>query len=400
MISIAKRILLSAVICLPVASLPALAQAQAPIKIGFAMAQSGWMQLYDEAAYRGAMLKVDEINLAGGLLGRKIDTLKQDSRTDRAEGVKAGQALLDQRVAMLMVSGDYNMGAPIALAAEKAKTISFFAAAEDVKAGLQGVGPLTFNAASSNAVALAATIGEWAYTKKKVRRPYLLLDTTIDYNKATCRGFEWIFAQQADAKPVGNDTFKNTDPSIASQITRIKSLPKAPDAIALCSYAPGAATAIRQLRAAGLDMPILTGDAMDGTFWLDTAPGVSNVFIAVQGSVRGDDPRAPVNAFSAAYKKTFGVAPDQQSALSGYIAIDLWARAVVKVQSLDAEKVKTALETFQEAQTITNPRTFTDKLHITNRPELLIEEARGGKIHILESWTLSKEVPLAALLGR
>lgn len=376
------------------------ARAEEPIKLGFAMAQSGWMQVYDEHAYRGAMVKVEELNRVGGLLGRKIETLRRDTKTDRAEGVKAGQALLDDGVVMLMVSGDYNMGAPIALAAEKAGTISFFAAAEDVKAGLQGVGPLSFNAAASNAVAVAATLGEWAYNLLKVRRPYLLLDTTIDYNKATCRGFDWIFAQYADAKPVGSDTFKNADPSIASQITRIKSLPTPPDAIALCSYVPGAATAIRQLRAAGLDMPILANDALDGTFWHDAVPGVSKVFIAVQGSVRGDDPRPLVNAFSENYKHMFGVAPDQQTAISGYVAIDLWARAVTKAKSFDAQKVKEALESFQEAKVLTNARTFTSKLHITNQPDLLIQEARGGQQKTLGFWKLSKEVPLSVLTTR
>ena len=67
-----------------------------------------------------------------------------------------------------------------------------------------------------------------------------------------------MVAQGDGAGIVGSDTFKNDDASIASQITRIKALPKEPDAIMLCSYAPGGASAVRQIRAAGIQS--LTGE--------------------------------------------------------------------------------------------------------------------------------------------
>ena len=44
-----------------------------PIKIGFAIAQSGFMSAYDTPGFKAAVLKIDEINAAGGLLGRKIE---------------------------------------------------------------------------------------------------------------------------------------------------------------------------------------------------------------------------------------------------------------------------------------------------------------------------------------
>lgn len=376
------------------------ARSEEPVKVGFAIAQSGWMQAYDMPAYRGALMRIKEINAAGGLLGRQVEALTRDTKTDRAEGVRAGQEMVDAEVDMLVVSGDYNFGAPIALAAERAGMISWFAAAEDVKAGLQGVGPHSFNASAANAVALAATVGEWSYDKLKVRKPFLLLDTSIDYNKSTCAGFKWIFSHLDGVTIAGEDTFKNDDPSIASQISAIKALPEQPDAIALCSYTPGSATAIRQLRAAGIDAPILNGDAMDGTYWLDSVPNISKVYIGVQASVRGDDPRPAVNAFSQAYAKEYGTPPDQQSAISGYIMMGLWADAVTRAGTLDAGKVKDVLETFNEVATIASPRTFTKQLHISNKPDLLIEEAVGYKLNIIGNWKLSREPSIDVLMRK
>ena len=46
---------------------------------------------------------------------------------------------------MMVVSCDYDFGAPAALAAEGDGMISFFLCAEDVKEGIQGVGPNSFS---------------------------------------------------------------------------------------------------------------------------------------------------------------------------------------------------------------------------------------------------------------
>ena len=66
-------------------------------------------------------------------------------------------------------------------------------------------------------------------------------------------GFDWMLPRLKDAKLIGSDTFKNDDASIASQITRYKESAAsggAPAVMIVCSYVPGAATAIRQIRAA------------------------------------------------------------------------------------------------------------------------------------------------------
>ena len=96
--------------------------------------------------------------------------------------------------------------------------------------------------------------------------------------------------QLKDAKLIGADTFKNEDASIAAQITRIKSLPQEPDAIMLCSMMPGVVSAIRQIRAAGIKSMIINGSGVDGSYWLNAVPDLSNFYVPVQGSIYGDDP--------------------------------------------------------------------------------------------------------------
>src|SRR6201989_1796507 len=206
------------------------ARAADEIVIGFATAASVFMQAYDKPAQDAALIRIDEINKAGGLLGKKIKPVFADTKTDQAEGAKAGLAVLDQGADLVIVSCDYDFGAPAALQAQSAGKVSFFLCTESIKAGIPGVGPYSFSASVLAAVQ-GATMAEWAYTKKNARSFYRLLDSWTVYNKGICDGFDWEMPHLKDATLAGSDTFKNDDASIASQITRINSLPKAPDTI-------------------------------------------------------------------------------------------------------------------------------------------------------------------------
>lgn len=293
------------------------AQAQGKdIVVGFATAKSGWLEAYDTPATNAALLRIDEINAAGGIGGRKIKTVFADTKTDRAQSAKAGLQVLDQGADMVVVSCDYDFGSPAALAAEKAGKVSMFLCAEDAKAGIQGVGKHSFTGSIMAAVQ-GATVAEWAHAKRNARNMYVLLDTMIEYNKGICKGFDWMAGRLPGVTIAGRDTFKNDDASIAAQITRIKALPKEPDAIMLCSYAPGGASAVRQIRAAGINSLILNGSAMDGTYWLGAVPGLSNFVVPVQGSIYGDDPNPKVEEFNKSFEKKYGARPSSMYVYPG-----------------------------------------------------------------------------------
>ncbi|PQV58824.1 branched-chain amino acid transport system substrate-binding protein [Defluviimonas denitrificans] len=387
--------------CLTTAALvgatgPALAQDDRVV-VGFATAESGFMQAYDKPAQDAAMIRIKEINEAGGLLGKQIEVVNADTKTDRAEGAKAGLTVIDEGADLVVVSCDYDFGAPAALAAESQGLVSFFLCAESIKAGIQGVGPHSFSASVLAAVQ-GATMAQWAYEKKGARNFYRLLDTWTEYNKGICDGFDWAMPQLSEAKLVGEDTFKNEDASIAAQITRIKSLPEEPDAIMLCTMMPGAVSAIKQIRAAGINSMILNGSAVDGSYWLSAVPDLSNFFVPVQGSVYGDDPNADVTTFNAKYKETTGGDPSTQYTYPGYVMIDVWAKAVERAGTTEAGAVVAELEKMNEEPTLFGPRTFTPELHHQNKARYLIVETTGGKPAVVDEWTIAEPIPVAELM--
>ena len=366
------------------------------ITIGFAIAKSGWVEAYDAPAVAAARIRIDEINADGGLLGQQLRWIEADTKSDQAQSAAAGLQMVDDGADMLIVSCDYDFGAPAALAAEGAGLNSFFLCAEDIKAGIQGVGPNSFSASVLAAVQ-GATMAEWSMQEREATTGYVLLDTTIEYNKGICTGFDWMFPM-AGGEIVGRDTFLNGDASIASQITRIKSLDEEPDVIMLCSYIPGAASAVRQIRAAGIESTILNGSAVDGSYWLDAVPNLSNFIVPVQGSIYGDDTRPAVNAFRDAFEKTTGSGPSSTYAYPGYLLIDMWATAVERAGTVDASAVTAQLEMMQNEPTIFGPRSFSDEIHHQNSAEMQIIEITNGVPGVIGSFTISEPVPLKVLL--
>ncbi|MBN8995057.1 MAG: ABC transporter substrate-binding protein [Rhizobiales bacterium] len=383
----------------PIASLLAIAvPAHAEdILVGEAIAKSGWMEPYDYSA-RMADLAIEDINASGGLLGRQIKTSVIDTKTDPAESAQAGATLVSEGADLVIVSCDYDQGAPAALAAVGAGKLAISLCAGDPKMGVQGIGKLAFTAATAGQTQ-GATNAAWAHDTKGLRSAYILVDTNIEYSKSVCKGFEWQWKQYADSKLLGSDTFKNDDPSIATQISRIKELPEKPAAIALCSFMPGAASALRQLRAAGIDQPVFMPTGSDGTYWFASVPDISDVYLPAAVLAGGGDPNPEVNKLIDRYKEKYGDVPATSYVLSGYALIQMWADAVKQAGTTDGDKVADALESFKDHPTVLGPISFSPQLHIQNKARFLMLGVKDGKYEQF-GYVTSPDVPAEVLFAQ
>jgi branched-chain amino acid transport system substrate-binding protein len=369
------------------------AQAADDIVIGFAVAQSGPVAAYDDNGTKTAQIFIDDINAKGGVLGKKLRAVFADTKSDRAEGAKAGQEVINQGADLVVRTCDYDFGAPALLQAQKAGKISVFLCAEDAKAGIAGVGPYAFTAGVA-AQLEGASLAEWGYDKQGYRNAYVLLDDSVEYTKSVCAGFDWLFPKKG-GKIVDRDTFKNGDASIASQVTRLRTAIAAGkvDAIVFCSYLPGGSSAIRQIRAAGIDLPILASSTFDGTYWLDAVPDLTNFYVPVQASVYGDDPRPEVTALIERYRQKFKDGPVTEFAFPIYSFLQLWAQAVEKAGTVDAAKVVAVLNSFHDEPSILGPRSFSPQLHIQDRSPFLIVSISNHTGKVIDSWRVSEPIP-------
>jgi branched-chain amino acid transport system substrate-binding protein len=353
------------------------------IKIGFAIAQSLWMSAYDVPPFIGAQLAIEDINARGGVLGKKLRWVTADTKSDPAEGAKAAQSVISQGANFVVVSCDYDMGGPAATVADSHRIVVMATCAGDAKMGVQGIGPYAFTMATS-AVAEGAMLAKWAKDKQNWRSAYILLDTTVQWTKSSCAGFkdQWI---KAGGRLVGEDTFKQDDLSIASQVTRLQQATASGgklDMIFLCSYGRGAVSAIKQLRSTGVAAPIVAGDSMDGDYWTKAIPDLNDFYVGAYGSVFGDDSRPRYNDFmkrSADHNN--GERPVTSQAVTGYSVIEALALGMERAKSTNSDAVLAEMNKFKAEDFLVGPTTFTPDLHIQVTRPTAIMEITNGKGH-------------------
>lgn len=365
------------------------AGAEEPIRIGFAISESGYMANWDIPLHRTAVMKIEEINANGGLLGRQIEYIVRDTKTDQALAASVGQELVAEGVDFMVVSNDYDNGAPAALAASQAGIVVFAPGAGDPKFGVQGIGPFAYSggvAGQTEGIAMA----EYAQQRLGATTAYVLEDTTSEYNKSACAGFRAGWTAGASAESLlGNDTFMSEDTSIASQITRIRALATQPDVIFICTFPPAGPTALRQLRASGLDMPVLGPTAMADNHWLASVPELENFYIPARMSLTGDDPRPEINSFIEEYEARYEMDLDSSQAILGYNIIEQWAAAVEEAGTTEGAEVAAVLNSFSDREFRVGPASYTDELHIQTDVPFLIMKVEDDSFRSVEMFRAS-----------
>ena len=225
--------------------------------------------------------------------------------------------------------------------------------------------------------------------RKGWRTAYALVDLTLVITKSAGQFFIQRFPQLSGAKIIGTDTFKNNDASIATQITKIKSANPKPDFIYLSSFIPGSASAIKQIRDAGITLPIVCqiscGEGLD---WLKGVPTLSNFFYTNMGYVYGPgDPNAQIWTLAQRFQQTFGKPMDLSLDLAGYASVQLVAYAINKAGSTDPEAINNALNAAQNVDTIMGPISFTSQFHMPYTQPVRIVQISNGQNSFVQTFT-------------
>jgi branched-chain amino acid transport system substrate-binding protein len=227
---------------------------------------------------------------------------------------------------------------------------------------------------------------------------YSLLDTTIEFDKSTCAGFNARWKELAGAENfLGEDTWRNDDPSISAQITRLLALPTQPEVIMLCTYLPGGASAIKQLRDAGIKTPLITSQALDGDFWLGSVPNLSEFYYNAYMSIFGDEPQPENQALLDKYIQKTGQRPVTSNFVTGYGLIKGYALAVERAGTDEPEAVLAELNRFTDENIVGVPITFTPEMHIQLKWPMLMMKVENGKHKAIRYQTSGSTPPMSLL---
>ena len=177
----------------PKAEAPAAKPASDTIKIGFLGALTGDVAMFGKPTLEGMKMAADDINAAGGLMGKKIEIVEADNRGDKQEGASVTQKLIS-RDNVIAIVGDPTTGitkvaAPIA---QKASVLLISAGATGP--GVVENGDFIFRNTLLDSVAIPACIDFFA-NDLKYKKVAIITSDNNDYSV----GFSQTFRDLPEA---------------------------------------------------------------------------------------------------------------------------------------------------------------------------------------------------------
>ena len=362
--------------CVLVSLARAAAPAGEPIKIGFFMSITGRDASFGEAALRGARLAIDDLNAAGGILGRPAELVVEDNRSLAGESATAAKKLIGRDKV-------------IALVGECASSRTLEAAPVAQLAGVPLVTPASTNPRvtavgdSIFRVCFAdpfqgAVLATYAWKTLGLRRAALLIDASASYSVGLAEVFAKTFTALG-GEVVASQKYAGGDKDFRAQLTAIRATRA--DAIFLPGYYVEAGLAAQQSRELGLHATLLGGDGFEAPQLLEIGgPALEGTVYSTHYSAESAAPAS--RRFVAAYTARHGSAPVGLAALTND-AVNLIADAARRAGSTERSALKQALAATRDFPGVTG-RTTLDENRDALKDAAIIA-VRGGRCVFVES---------------
>ncbi|KFB10857.1 ABC transporter substrate-binding protein [Nitratireductor basaltis] len=358
------------------------AQAQENIKIGALYNVTGGMSSLDGPSLKGAQLAVKQLNADGGLLGKQIELIAPDGKTDQQETAKAAQRVLSEGVVAGIGQSDTTFvmaGAPLF----QEEGVPFVTSGATHPELPQWVGDYMFMTPFGDDDQSYA-IADYAYDDLGARKVAVWTDNSMDFTKALSKFFVERFEEKG-GEIIGTDSFMMGDTDFSAQIARLASMDPQPDAVFISAIPSEAGLSVKQIREQGITMPIVSGDGFD-TELVSTVPGpelANDVYFSTH-TYRADD-RPEVTKFIEDYKGEYGIEPENAFAPLGYDAIMLVADAIRRADSAEPAAIKDALAETRGFKGVTGEISYTRETMVPPKPVSIIS-VQGGKFEVEEIW--------------
>lgn len=227
------------------------------IKLGFVGVLTGDGATLGENIRAAVQLATDELNVKGGINGRKIEVIYEDGKCNAKDAATAGTKLInvDKVKAIIggLCSGETLALAPLAEAA-KVPLIS----SSSTNPSIKEAGDYVFRFIGSDS--FQGVFAADYLTKTKNYKKIAVLSCLNDW----CVGLSEVFKKQAEsngATIVADESFNPDARDLRSQLTKIRGAK--PDAVYFVSMPEGAIVGLKQIKELGIKVPVLGGDAWD-----------------------------------------------------------------------------------------------------------------------------------------
>lgn len=335
---------------------------------------TGTTATFGQSTNNAIQLAFEQINAAGGVLGKKVRVIVEDDQSKPEEAATAVTKLINQNhvVAMLgEVSSSRSLAAAPICQANAVPMIS----PSSTNPRVTQVGDYIFRVCFIDP--FQAEVGaRIAWEILHLKKVAILSDVRNDYSV----GLQTFFRQTYKGfggEIVAEQSYSEGDSDFRAQLTQIKSAN--PEGIYVPGYYTEVGTIARQARELGITVPLIGGDGWDSPrLWEIGGEALNGCHFSNHYSV--DDPSPAVQKFVADYKAKYNQVPDALAAL-GYDAARILADAMKRAGATSGDKVRDALSATKDFAGVTGTITINKERNAV-KPAVVLKIENGKFVYV------------------
>jgi len=341
------------------------------IKVGEFASLTGKEATFGNSSHEGTLMAVDEINAAGGVLGKKVDLITEDNLSKAGESATVVNKLIsrDNVVAILgEVASSRSLEAAPICQANKIPMIS----PSSTNPKVTETGDYIFRVCF-NDILQGKILATFASGKLQAKKVAIFTDVKSDYSKGLAKYFKEHFVA-AGGQVVAELDFNGGDKDFKAQLTAIKAAN--PDAVFIPAYYTDVALICIQAKQIGLAAPIFGGDGWESEDLVKIGKdAVEGTYFSTHSSADSPDPS--IKKFVEGYRKKFnGKTPDAMAML-GYDSAMILVDAMKRAGTTDGDKVRDALAATKDFAGVTGKITIDAKRDAT-KPMVILQIKDGA----------------------
>jgi branched-chain amino acid transport system substrate-binding protein len=305
------------------------------VKIGFNAPLTGFAAADGNSARIGAELAVDQANATGGIDGREVELVVYDDQAKPDQAVPIANKLIGRDEVKIGISGSYS-GATRAAASVFQNAGIAYISAYAVHPDITRAGGYVFRTSFVGEVqgrAGAKLIGE-TLGKKRVS----LITLQNDFGKSLAAGFKQA-AGKFGIEVISEYQYSIKDRQFGPVVAKVKA--DKPEAIYASGYFFTAGPLVKQLRGAGVSVPVIGQEGYDSEKFIEIA-GEAAEGIIITTSLDRDSESPEARDFIAAFEQRAGFKTDMVAA-SAHSAVKVAVAALRAAGTEDPKAIRDAV---------------------------------------------------------
>lgn len=348
------------------------------IPVGEYASLTGKEAAFGQSSHKGTLLAIEEINKAGGVLGKQINLITEDTQSKQGESATGVRKLISRD----------NV---VAILGEVASGRSLEGAGVCQPAGIPMISPSSTNPKVTQAGNYifrvcfddrfqGKLLAKFGLENLNARKVAVLSDAAAAYSVGLAEYFRENFIAGGGTIVV-DQRYTGGDKDFRAQLTAIRAA--APDAIFVPGYYTDVGLIVSQARQLGITIPLFGGDGWEAPQLLEIGgDALEGTYYSTHFFYDSDDPA--VQEFVTKFRERFNETPDAMAAL-GYDSARVLADAIRRAGSTDPDKIRDAIAATKDFPGATGKTTI-DENRNASKPAVIIT-VEDGQFKYLQTIT-------------